>query len=134
MSNFVKTGTLAGIEEIRRNNNAKLSAYRDQQRERTYSAISGLLSIGKSLWENYSSNTKIIDYAKSKGFDVKTSKFNQIFGTDLEFAPNQETSDRLQKTGINTNNVEWNKQFFLSDQMYNTFQTQKSMLDVLGGL
>lgn len=130
-ADYIKYGTNASIEEIRRNSRNAIYDIRNEKRNRDYATIGSLLSIGKSLWDNYSSNEKVIDYAKSRGFEVKTSKFAQIFGTDLEFDPTSETVAKITAANMNPDDYKFNKEFFLSQQMYDDYNKQKSMLDVL---
>jgi hypothetical protein len=106
----------AGAEGARRRGMQGYFDVINRQREQNFAAGAQLLNIGSSLWETYSENRKLIDYAEERGLKTSTSKFTNIFGTP-EF--------------IDKNNKPWTVDMLNASMYYEDYNTSSNMLDVL---
>jgi len=71
----------AGAEAARRRGKQAYYDVRNRQKATNFAAAAQLLGIGKTLWDTYSSNKELIDFAEGKGLKTSTSWFTNIFGT-----------------------------------------------------
>lgn len=69
------------MEQDRRRYSDKLFEIKSQNRSRLFGMIGQVLNIGGGLYQNYSENLEIADYAREKGIDVGGNIFNMAFGS-----------------------------------------------------
>jgi len=81
MSYYTEGYYKAGAEASRRQGMQSYFDVRNRQKKNNFAAGAALLNVGSTLWDTYSSNKELIDYAESKGLKTATSKFTNIFGS-----------------------------------------------------
>jgi hypothetical protein len=103
-------------EEGKRRGMQEYFDVRNRQRKQNFAAGAALLGIGSTLWDTYSSNKELIDYAEGKGLKTSTSKFTNIFGTP-EF--------------IDKNNIPITRTLLEASMTYEDYGTSGNLLDSL---
>ena len=108
----------AGAEAAKRRSMQEYYDIRNQQRKQGFAALSKLFGIGSTLWDTYSSNRELIDYAEKHGLKTETSGFTNIFGT-----PSFSTAkgDPVSRQDV------------LAAQLLEDFNKQKSLIDSWSG-
>ena len=81
MSYYTEGYYKAGAEASRRQGMQSYFDVRNRQKKNNFAAGAALLNVGSTLWDTYSSNKELIDYAESKGLKTATSPFTNIFST-----------------------------------------------------
>jgi len=108
-------GGAANRESINRQNIQRIGQARARNRGMQFAALSQLLNIGGSLFDNFKSNQDMIEFAKERGFETSTSKFANTFGTP-KFTRNGQDFDRS---------------FIMTIKQLERFKEQKNLLDEL---
>jgi len=114
MSMYTEGYYEAGAEGAKRRSMQGYFDVRNRQRSQNFAAAAGLLKVGSSLWDTYSSNKELIDYAEGKGLKTSTSKFTNIFGTP-EF--------------IDKNNKPFTRSMIEAKMLYDDYNTESSLFD-----
>ena len=116
MSYLGKTYYQAQAEESKRESQRGIYEIRRRQRDLRFAYAAKALEIGKSLWDTYSSNRELIEFAESRGLKATTSKFTNTFGTP-EFQ--NEAGDTVTRSMV------------LAAQAIQDYENTKSMLDII---
>lgn len=95
-----RTSYAAEGEAARRRGMEDYFDVKNRQRKQGFAAAAGLLKIGHSLWDTYSSNKELIEFARQEGYKTKTDMFTNIFGTPSFTDPYGKTMSAMDMYGL----------------------------------